>query len=277
MCRIAAYQGPEIALERIVVRPAHSLLSQSRHATEAPIAVNGDGFGLAWYADDHPEPGLYRDVLPAWADENLQSLCRMVRSGLFIAHVRASTEGATSRANCHPFTHGRWSFCHNGQVPHFHTIRRRLEAALPDALYARRHGTTDSEVVFLTLLALGLDTDPVAALGALLPLIAPEQGDAPVRLTCVFSDGDRLFGFRHATDGTCPSLYLSGNLDAGGRAMASEPLCCQTAQWCALAPDTLYCLQNGRVTTDVVAVHARDQRQTPSSSSERTARPVAVR
>jgi len=275
MCRIAAYQGPEIALERIVIRPAHSLLSQSRHATEAPIAVNGDGFGLAWYLPAHREPGLYRDVLPAWADENLQSLCRMVRSGLFIAHVRASTEGATSRANCHPFTHGRWSFCHNGQVPHFATIRRRLEAALPDALYAHRHGTTDSEVVFLTLLALGLDDDPAEALAGLLPLIAPEQGAAPVRLTCVFSDGARLFGFRHATDGSCPSLYLSGSLDAGGRAIASEPLCCQTTQWCALAPDTLYCLQDGQVTTE--AVPLRDHHHTPSSDSVLTARPVAVR
>ena len=277
MCRIAAYQGPEIALERIVIRPAHSLLSQSRHATEAPIAVNGDGFGLAWYDASQSDPGLYRDVLPAWADENLQSLCRLVRSGLFIAHVRASTEGATSRANCHPFTYGRWSFCHNGQVPHFAGIRRRLEAALPDALYARRHGTTDSEVVFLTLLALGLDDDPAGAIEALLPLIAPEQGAAPVRLTCVFSDGAKLYGFRHATDGTCPSLYLSGQLDAGGRAIASEPLCCQTTQWCALVPDTLYCLHNGVVTTQLIADQVRDHRHAPSSAKTRVAQPVAVK
>ena len=273
MCRIAAYQGPEIALARIVTRPTHSLLSQSRNATEAPTPVNGDGFGLAWYLPEHAEPGLYRDVLPAWADENLNSLCRMVRSGLFIAHVRASTEGGTSRANCHPFTYGRWSFCHNGQVPHFPAIRRRLEAALPDALYAQRHGTTDSEVLFLTLLALGLDDDPACALADLIPLIQPQPGDAPVRLTCVFSDGTRLFGFRHATDGTCPSLYLSGKLDAGGRAMASEPLCCQTTQWTALAPDTLYCLTDGQLATEAVAV----QRHAPSSASMRDARPVAVR
>jgi glutamine amidotransferase len=267
MCRIAAYQGPEIALERIVTRPAHSLLSQSRHATEAPTPVNGDGFGLAWYVAGHDAPGLYRDVLPAWADENLHSLCRMVRSGLFLAHVRASTDGATSRANCHPFTQGRWSFCHNGQVPHFASIRRKLEAALPDALYAQRRGTTDSEVVFLTLLAQGLDDDPATALARTLALIAPDKGAAPLRLTIVFSDGTRLFGFRHATDGTCPSLYLSGPLDAGGRAMASEPLCCQTTHWTALAPDKLYCLDGGVVQTWPIACHSH----APSGPILRTA------
>ena len=99
MCRIAAYTRPAIPLENIVVRPAHSLLTQSQHANEAKLAVNGDGFGIAWYGDD-TRPGLYRDVLPSWADGNLLSLCRMMRSSQFIAHVRAGTVGETSRANC---------------------------------------------------------------------------------------------------------------------------------------------------------------------------------
>jgi glutamine amidotransferase len=65
MCRIAAWSGADIPLEDIVIRPAHSLLTQSQHATEAKLAVKGDGFGIAWYGV--PEtPGLYRDVLPAW-------------------------------------------------------------------------------------------------------------------------------------------------------------------------------------------------------------------
>lgn len=107
MCRIAAYIGPSIPLENIIVRPTHSLLERSQHATQAKLAVNGDGLGIAWY-DRDAEPGGYRDVLPAWADGNLTSLCRMVRSRLFIAHVRASTVGETTRQNCHPFSYGRW-------------------------------------------------------------------------------------------------------------------------------------------------------------------------
>jgi predicted glutamine amidotransferase len=43
MCRIAAYVGPAIPLENIIVRPKHSLLQQSQPATEAKLAVNGTG------------------------------------------------------------------------------------------------------------------------------------------------------------------------------------------------------------------------------------------
>ena len=234
MCRIAAYSGPSIPLENIIVRPKHSLLEQSQHASEAKLAVNGDGFGIAWY-DQGETPGLYRDVLPAWADGNLTSLCRMVRSRLFIAHVRASTVGETSRQNCHPFSFGRWSFCHNGQVPHFPTIRRRLEAALPDHLYTARGGSTDSEMIFLTLLANGLADDPEAAMAATLAQIG--VGHDPVKLTCVFSDGRTLYGFRHASKGKAPTLYASDTLDNGGLAFASEPL--DGGAWDALPQDRI--------------------------------------
>lgn len=238
MCRIAAYTGPEIPLENIVVRPRHSLLTQSQHASEAKLAVNGDGFGISWY-DPDGQLGLYRDVLPAWADENLTNLCRMVRSHHFIAHIRASTVGETNRSNCHPFTHGKWSFCHNGQIPHFKAIRRALSAALPDDLFDVRQGSTDSEMIFLTMLANGLDDDPVSAIRATLAAIGPSQPHQPTKLTCVFSDGQTLYAFRHASQGDAPTLYVSGSLDNGGRAVASEPLCGVAEKWTELPCDTL--------------------------------------
>jgi len=244
MCRIAAYQGPTIPLENIIVRPAHSLLTQSQSATESKLAVNGDGFGISWYGKG-AVPGLYRDVLPAWADDNLTNLCRMVHSHLFIGHVRASTIGETSRQNCHPFVHGRWSFCHNGQIPHFPQVRRRIEATLPDELFAARRGGTDSEALFLTLLANGLDHNPC---GALTKTIADfGDGLAPVKITVVFSDGKTLYGFRYASKGTPPTLYLSGSLDNGGHAFASEPLDGLSDRWSLVPPNTL-CLRGSRDT-----------------------------
>jgi glutamine amidotransferase len=239
MCRIASYIGPEIPLENIIVCPNHSLLAQSQNANEAKLAVNGDGFGVSWYNVTSDQPGLYRDVLPAWADDNLKNLCRMVHAQLFIAHVRASTVGETSRVNCHPFNHNRWSFCHNGQVPHFPAIRRQMEAALPDDLYALRRGTTDSEMIFLTLLANGLDHDPAEAMRQTMITLTSVDLIKPVKLTCVFSDGTNLYGFRHGSDGIAPTLYLSGSLDNGGRAMASEPLTGVANGWDLIPPDTL--------------------------------------
>jgi glutamine amidotransferase len=251
VCRIAAYTGPAIPLENIVVRPQHSLLTQSQQATEAKLAVNGDGFGIAWYGAGG-SPGLYRDVLPAWADDNLTNLCRMVRSHHFIAHIRASTVGETSRTNCHPFSHGRWSFCHNGQIPHFKAIRRRMSAALPDDLFDARRGTTDSEMIFLTLMSNGLDDDPVGAIRRTLDDIGPAQADGPVKITCTFTDGEKLYAFRHASNSIAPTLYASGILDNGGRALASEPLCGDGSKWKALPQNTLCALTaDGLETTPI--------------------------
>ena len=64
MCRWAAYLGEAVFLEDIVTAPCHSLIAQSHCAQEAKSPTNGDGFGLAWYGD-RPEPGHYRDILPA--------------------------------------------------------------------------------------------------------------------------------------------------------------------------------------------------------------------
>ena len=106
MCRWIAYRGETVPLERYVTEPAHSLVVQSLRAKESVGATNGDGFGLGWYGD-RDEPGLYREVRPAWSDENLKHLCRHIRSPLFFAHVRAATGTPTTRPNCHPFVHGK--------------------------------------------------------------------------------------------------------------------------------------------------------------------------
>jgi glutamine amidotransferase len=98
MCRWIAYRGETTALERYVTEPAHSLIAQSIQALESTTSVNGDGFGLGWYGQ-HAEPGLYREIRPAWSDENLHHLCRHLQSHLFFAHVRAATGTAITRVN----------------------------------------------------------------------------------------------------------------------------------------------------------------------------------
>ncbi|TYR33080.1 class II glutamine amidotransferase [Mesorhizobium microcysteis] len=242
MCRWAAYLGEPVFLEDIVTAPCHSLIAQSHCALEAKTATNGDGFGVAWYGD-RAEPGLYRDVLPAWSDCNLKSLCRQIRSGLFLAHVRASTGGATSRDNCHPFVWGRWSFMHNGQIGGFEAIRRRLEESLSDELYAGLHGATDSELFFFLMLAEGLDRDPHAAASrAVSRVIAASQraGIEPaLKLTAAFADGERLFAVRYSTLGTAPTLYAGAFRNGPGRCLVSEPFDREGQDWQAVPPGSL--------------------------------------
>ncbi|MCC2690692.1 MAG: class glutamine amidotransferase [Rhizobiaceae bacterium] len=240
MCRWAAYLGSEVFLEDIVSAPCHSLIAQSHCAIEARSPTNGDGFGLAWYGG-RPEPGLYRDILPAWSDPNLKSLCRQIRSGLFLAHVRASTGGATSRANCHPFVSGRWSFMHNGQIGGFEKLRRRLEGGISDALFDQRQGTTDSELVFLLMLDEGLESDPEGALGRATARIieaARRTGMEPsLKLTAAFADGESLYAVRFATDSEAPTLYTA-ETRSGGRCIVSEPFDRDGGSWQAIPPSS---------------------------------------
>lgn len=243
MCRIASYIGPSIPLQNIVTAPCHSLLSQSREAIESKVTLNGDGFGIAWYSPSTTEPGLYRECSPAWSDENLLSLCRMVRSPLFISHVRASTIGTTMRANCHPFTYQAWSFAHNGQIGQFAQQRRKLEGLLSDSLYQAKQGTTDSELLFLLLLQYGLDSNPLKACDEVITLLESQReqnGIAdPLRLSFVMSDGARLYGVRYASDDFSPTLYTSRQLDNGGVSLASEPLDSNPDNWTMLAPASM--------------------------------------
>ncbi|MGF7009243.1 class II glutamine amidotransferase [Aminobacter sp. BE322] len=260
MCRWAAYLGEEVFLEDIVSAPCHSLIAQSHCAQEAKSPTNGDGFGLAWYGD-RPEPGLYRDILPAWSDPNLKSLCRQIRSSLFLAHVRAATGGGTSRANCHPFISGRWSFMHNGQISGFERIRRRLEAGVCDTLYEQRQGTTDSELFFLLMLEEGLDADPQAAVAraARRVIDASEAAGmaASFKLTAAFSDGENLFAVRYATDAHAPTLYTRDG--ATGRCIVSEPFDREGESWQAVPPSSFVTMTRQGMTVSPFAPAAAGQ------------------
>lgn len=153
MCRFVAYLGPSIAIESLTTRPAHSIVKQSYRAKERDEPLNGDGFGVAWYAPHlHPEPAAYRAVTPAWSDENLLHLARVTESGCVLAHVRAATPGlGVSPFNCHPFTGDGLAFMHNGHIADFARLKRPLVEELPDGLWYGLRGTTDSEVLFALL------------------------------------------------------------------------------------------------------------------------------
>jgi glutamine amidotransferase len=226
MCRFLAYRGDPIYLEDLVAKPRHSLVRQSLHAEQARTVTNGDGFGIGWYGE-RPEPAVYREVMPAWSDDNLLALASTVRSGLFFAHVRAATGGGIARQNCHPFRHGRWLFMHNGQIGGYPRVRRALESELPDALYAARRGATDSELLFLLALARiergEAPSDAVRRVFDHTAALMRDRGIAePLRFAAALADGDTIHAFRLSTDATPPTLYR--RRDAQRAIVASEPL-----------------------------------------------------
>ncbi len=203
MCRFTLYLGPPIRLSTLVIEPDHSLIRQSFEARERTEPLNGDGFGLGWYAPEvSPEPGLFRSVTPAWNNQNLASLARVVTSPCVLAHVRAATPGMTvSEANCHPFPWRRFLFMHNGHIGSFQRLRRILLDSLGDEAFSLIQGSTDTEHLFAVFVdevlregGLGSAAAMASALNRaiwrVLSMVRAVRG-APSFLNVAVADGDR--------------------------------------------------------------------------------------
>lgn len=89
----------------------------------------------------------------AWNNVNLHRIAEKIKSPLVFGHVRASTAGALSETNCHPWRYGRLMWMHNGQISQFSKIKRRLLDALPEQLFLWPQGHTDSELAFALFLS----------------------------------------------------------------------------------------------------------------------------
>lgn len=150
MCRFALYLGPPMPISALVTEPQHSLVCQSSHSRERDEPLNGDGFGIGWFAPQwSEEPALFRSVSPAWSNINLRHLARVTESPCILAHVRAASPGLpVSELNCHPFGWNNFAFMHNGFLPGFQALRRPLLQRLSDQAFDMIKGSTDSEHMF---------------------------------------------------------------------------------------------------------------------------------
>lgn len=232
MCRFTLYLGPSIRLSTLLIEPRHSLIHQSFRSTERKEPLNGDGFGVGWYAPRlSREPGVFHSVSPAWNNRSLRRIARVVASPCVLAHVRAATQGSeVHEANCHPFVHGRYLMMHNGVVGAFRRVRRRLLEELTDEAFGMIRGSTDTEHMFGIfvdeILQKGdpaADADPVRGLaarlaGTLLRVLAIVQeagAGEPSFLNVAVSDGERaaVSRFTSHPDEPPESLYyLVGEL-----------------------------------------------------------------
>ncbi len=248
MCRFLAWVGDKRYLGDLVMNQEQSLVEQSRNAMIGKTPINADGFGLAWYSE-RAHPCFYKDTHPAWSDANLRQLAHHTRSGLFLAHVRASTGTATSRNNCHPFGFGPWSFMHNGQAGGHEQIRQELDGMIPAHLYEHRLGATESEAIFLIAHGEGLDADPIGAMQravAHVEDLSRRRGSLPyMRFAACWSDGERLFAARYASDQFAPSLHYQPCAD--GVIVASEPLDGECGNWEEIPPSTAIETQGDRI------------------------------
>jgi glutamine amidotransferase len=230
MCRFTLYLGPSIRLSTLLIEPAHSLIHQSTHSAERTEPLNGDGFGIGWYAPRlSKEAAVFHSVTPAWNNLNLHSIAEVVASPCVLAHVRAATEGSdVHMANCHPFKYGSYLLMHNGTIGAFARVRRYLAASLSDPAYAVIRGSTDTELLFAVFVDELLKLDDPVTLGFAQPggaarlaghlsatlarvlAAVDEVGDAtPSFLNVAVSNGECAAVSRFSSHPTAPpdSLY----------------------------------------------------------------------
>jgi len=196
MCRFLIYSGHSpILLSHLIIAPTHSILTQSydsRLRLDQTRPHNGDGFGVGYYTtapprrhrysdagrrdaagppeeviDLGPEPCIFTSTIPAWNCRNLERLASKTVSPLVFAHVRASTEGALSDSNCHPFSRGALMWMHNGGIGGWKLgVKRKLVTDVADRWFESVSGSTDSEWAFAlfldTLESMGVDPDDEA-------------------------------------------------------------------------------------------------------------------
>ncbi len=238
MCRFTLYLGPPVRMGSLLMDPDHSLIRQSYQATERSEPLNGDGFGVGWYAPRLTlEPGVFHAVTPAWNNRNLESLSRVVVSPCILAHVRAASPGSeVNLANCHPFRYDRYLLMHNGHIGAFRRIRRRLLESLTDDAFNVIRGSTDSEHLFAVfmdeIIRHGCPVEPAGGGGQRRADVAADAAfDLALRLTTALRR--TLETVREVGDGE--ASYLNVAVSDGVRAavtrFASEP---------GATPETLY-------------------------------------
>jgi glutamine amidotransferase len=214
MCRLMAYVGEPIVLERLLFDPHHSLIVQSYQPREMTAGLfNADGFGIGWYHLERPgTPFVYRHTLPIWNDANLPSLSRYIESTCFMANVRSATPGlSVDLNNCQPFQHGSILAIHNGYIDRFRkTLYRPIRNCFSDAVYQAIHGTTDSEHMFgLFLDALAQGYSLPTALRHTIDLLSALATDYHTDFSAnlVITDGHQLVASRFASRTPVPTLY----------------------------------------------------------------------
>jgi predicted glutamine amidotransferase len=140
-------------------------------------------------------------------------------------------------------------FMHKGQIGGYRTIRRRIEALVPDELYNLRTGTTDTEAILLAAASRRLEADPVAAISATHSLV-PEQMrragvTAALRFTAALTDRDGIWAFRWVGDAAPPTLYF--RQDETGVIVVSEPIDDDREDWQAVPPGHALAATHGTI------------------------------
>jgi len=115
----------------------------------SPATSAGDGWGIGYFQQGRALLNKHPNA-PAGAIDLLGELAGHP-SDLVLGHIRLATHGPAKLENTHPFRYGQYLFAHIGGVHEL--ARERLVAGLPAFLSRSLVGDTDSELIFMLVLA----------------------------------------------------------------------------------------------------------------------------
>jgi len=169
-----------------------------------------------------------------------------------VASVRNATTGlGIDESSVAPLAFERWTLTLNGFVTDFRpSFMRAFRSALPDDLYGHLTGSSDTETLFMLLVArLREGASPGDALRDLVSWTVERVSDAnsSAQLNLALTDGEGLWVTRAGSLGRSNSLYYSTHWRhaPGGVVIASEPL--GEGDWTAVEDQTLVSVVKGEV------------------------------
>ena len=245
MCRLAAYEGAPLSLDVLVFQGDHALYRQSWAPRELLSgSVNVDGYGIVWPGDPHTPLRRLARLEPVWHDPDLPGTLAEVSAERSLAALRNATPGLpVDRAGLLPLVHGPWALAMNGYIPGFRERHMRaLREPLSDEWYARLHGSSDAETLFLRLVQLLEEgSGPGEALLAIRDAVGRRLDPGEVSpLTMVLLGPEGVTALHTTLNGAVNSLYRASGTEMApeGALLASEPLD-DDAQWEAVPPHSL--------------------------------------
>jgi glutamine amidotransferase len=249
MCRIAAYLGPPVPLSALFDDPSHGLTDQGRNARLMDDStVAGDGWGVGWFSvEAGPAPGLLKNLLPIWSDQNARTALPAIHSGSIVGHIRFASPGIeTCLINTPIYTLDGHIWTINGSLepwpgPLSKAIRDRLD---PDH-EADLRGSTDGELMgalWRTHFRRTGGKDPAGAVRSMLREardLALEHG-GEIKTNVILAGEFELIAVRFAEPAEPNSLYTLTEQARwrGGSVVASEPLD-EGPGWQEVGPSTL--------------------------------------
>ena len=216
MCRMLGIKNFDYARHKEILEN-FLMLADTGNVPPGSKPGHHDGWGIGYYENGRAVVHKSGGSAAAEKQDFWKACARIGRSKVLLVHLRKSAWQGTSIADhAHPFSHEGFLFAHNGTIEDYKTLLTQFtgqDQPRPDA--------RDTEVYFRYVMKFA----SLGAVNALKKAVRHiRKFNSYTSLTCLFSDGKRLYGFREYSHH--PEYYSLYHASFGEATLiCSQPLC----------------------------------------------------